>query len=54
MVSAEYKRGPFWIQIGKNMQIFFARLWMCELQQWLLYKSYEVLGTAKNSKLKSW
>ena len=38
----------------KKYANFFARLWMCELQQWPLYKSYEVLGTAKNSKLKSW
>ena len=50
MVSAEYKRGPFWIQIGKNMQIswiHFFVLGMCKLQQWLLNLGFRFL--AKNN-----
>ena len=29
MVSAEYKRGSFWIQIGKNMQISWIHFFLC-------------------------
>ena len=50
MVSAEYKRGSFWIQIGKNMQIswiHFFVLGMCKLQQWLLNLGFRFL--AKNN-----